>query len=363
MSTTSTAQLAARPCLRSFSQCRLHTPACSSLLRTTARQRFGDLAADRVKGIWAGVQDNAWIARFLARPNAYVEDVDVLITTSVLQAGHSLDRYFSVSFDFLFRGVLSFREELRFTSRLRYIGRAHMAEYKFCWIPAGGADSKRAGKRRLQFDIEQAWNPKSGARWGAEFVNTIKTIYVPLKSEQADTFNRGYWLHKTEFRLSQVQIVELDEKALIGELEDEGITVQIVTEFTKTFASSSIKRWWLTFDENYADDFMELIDEIGNVAESHMKSVGTLADNVKDAQTERDLAACLASDGSNLPTTPSSVHGTMSSFVDLVAILDLACARRGDGGDDKRFWKRRKLSSYPPSHQDRVSIVEYCLDL
>ncbi|KAK9385231.1 hypothetical protein V1515DRAFT_588496 [Lipomyces mesembrius] len=118
-----------------------HADVFLSFLRKIARERFGEDAASRIRGFWAGIQDDPWIKRFLAHPKA-VDDVDVLITTSVLQAGHSLDRYFRVSFDFLFRGVLTFREELQFTSRLRYIGRDDMPEYKFSWIPSGGAEAR-----------------------------------------------------------------------------------------------------------------------------------------------------------------------------------------------------------------------------
>ncbi|KAK9345822.1 hypothetical protein V1522DRAFT_442685 [Lipomyces starkeyi] len=89
-----------------------HAALLLNLLRQVARERFD--AEDRIKAIWAGIQDDDWMTEFLARPNSEVEDADVLITTSVLQAGHSLDRYFRISFDFLFVGVLSFREELQF---------------------------------------------------------------------------------------------------------------------------------------------------------------------------------------------------------------------------------------------------------
>ncbi|KAK9428923.1 hypothetical protein V1505DRAFT_375539 [Lipomyces doorenjongii] len=127
-----------------------HAGLLLSFLRTVAKERFGELAADRIKCVWAGIQGDEWV---------------------VLQAGHSLDRYFRLSFDFLFR-------ELQLTSRLRYLGREDMAEYKFCWIPAGGPDSRRAGKplsRHLGGDAE--------TNWGPDFVNTMRSIYIPLKSE------------------------------------------------------------------------------------------------------------------------------------------------------------------------------------
>ncbi|KAK9344180.1 hypothetical protein V1522DRAFT_411052 [Lipomyces starkeyi] len=100
-----------------------------------------------------------------------------------------------------------------------------MAEYKFCWIPAGGADARRAGQRRLKLDIEQTWDHEGAGR--------CYSIWTPLKSELAGSFNRHLWLHKTEFRLSQIRMVELDEQATIDELAEEGLgTVDMSTQYT-----------------------------------------------------------------------------------------------------------------------------------
>ena len=76
-------------------------------------------------------------AEVLGDPNTYSVDCDVLVTTSVLQAGHSLDQHFIQSYEFLYTGVLTFREELQFISRLRYLGRQFMAAWKFVWIQKG----------------------------------------------------------------------------------------------------------------------------------------------------------------------------------------------------------------------------------
>ncbi|KAK9390021.1 hypothetical protein V1515DRAFT_519091, partial [Lipomyces mesembrius] len=143
-----------------------HAALLLSLLRDVAKERFGEEPQDRIKAIWAGIQDNEWAKEFLARPNAKVDEVDVLVTTSVLQAGHSLDRYFRISFDFLFLGVLSFREELQFVSRLRYLGRNDMAEFKYGWIQDGKVGKKMAGQRRIRLDIESAWDIGQAAAWG-----------------------------------------------------------------------------------------------------------------------------------------------------------------------------------------------------
>ncbi|KAK9351048.1 hypothetical protein V1523DRAFT_369644, partial [Lipomyces doorenjongii] len=202
-----------------------------------------------------------------------------------------------------------------------------MAEYKFCWIPAGGPDSRRAGKplsRHLGGDAE--------TNWGPDFVNTMRSIYIPLKSELSDTFNRHYWLHKTEYRLSQIRLVQVDEDDLLADHAGfQGVTLEAVTEFTKSYTaglSSSILKYIVSFDEDgYTDDFAAMVDEsvdLGDVAESHMKSVtGGLGDYVKTADPaektakERVLAKAISSDGSALPTTGSAVHATLSPFVNL----------------------------------------------
>ncbi|KAK9384143.1 hypothetical protein V1515DRAFT_583226 [Lipomyces mesembrius] len=158
-----------------------HAALLVSMLRKEAKDRFGDEAMGRIKGILAGVQDNDWVKEFLTLPNSKVEEVDVLITTSVLQAGHSLDRYFKISFDFLFEGVLFFREQLQFTSRLQYIGRDDMAEYKFGWIPSGRADLRVASQRRIRLDPEQAWDAQATAQRSQSFTNRVKRIYVPMR--------------------------------------------------------------------------------------------------------------------------------------------------------------------------------------
>ncbi|KAK9350925.1 hypothetical protein V1505DRAFT_228949 [Lipomyces doorenjongii] len=163
---------------------------------------------------------------------------------------------------------------------------------------------------------------------------------------------------------------------MIDELQDEGLsTVDMVKDFSDDFEdglSSSIKRW-LVKDDDDDDRFETMVDEsvdLGDVTESHMNVGNTLGDYVKvqraRRETERVLVAALTSDGSKLPTTSGGVRGTMKPFVNLVAFLDLACARRGHDGDEGArygFWKRRKTSHYRPSHRDHIAIVEYCVDL
>ncbi|KAK9431532.1 hypothetical protein V1505DRAFT_367910 [Lipomyces doorenjongii] len=70
-------------------------------------------------------------------------------------------------------------------------------------------------------------------------MNSVKSIWVPMKSEISDSFNRHFWLHKTEYRLSQIRMVELDEQATIDELEVEGL-VTVGSYFRHGHSSSLV---------------------------------------------------------------------------------------------------------------------------
>ena len=87
-------------------------------------------------------QKDPWNAEFVKNPNRRAADAEVLIVTSVLQADHSIDCHFRGSFEFLFLDVLTFREELQFTSRLRYMHRTDMAPFRYGWYEPGRPDSR-----------------------------------------------------------------------------------------------------------------------------------------------------------------------------------------------------------------------------
>lgn len=98
------------------------------------KELFPEQVASRIKGVWAQVQNTEWNSNFLRDPNAYSIDCDVLIVTNILQASHNLYCHFTTSYDILFNNVLSFREELQFISRLRYLDRTGVCQFKYAWI-------------------------------------------------------------------------------------------------------------------------------------------------------------------------------------------------------------------------------------
>ncbi|KAK9239601.1 hypothetical protein V1525DRAFT_430760 [Lipomyces kononenkoae] len=95
-----------------------------------------------------------------------------------------------------------------------------------------GGVSKRAETRQLKIDLAQALGRDCNASFDeTDLMDTMRSIYIPLRAELADTYNRHYWLHKTELRLSSVRFLEVDQDDLMTEC-DEGISVGAVSKFT-----------------------------------------------------------------------------------------------------------------------------------
>ncbi|KAK9486956.1 hypothetical protein V1527DRAFT_450783 [Lipomyces starkeyi] len=136
------------------------------------------------------------------------------------------------------------------------------------------------------------------------------------------------------------------------------MSLDSVTEYTNEFG---LEMGWLDhqfmfrLDEQYGDEAEALMDEridLGDVSVPRMQSVASTIRSyirVRRGVTTRDSDKL---DGKS-PLTPTGVIKRMTPLMNLVALLDFVCARRGNDGDD-RFWKRRKLSkAFSPSHQQK----------
>lgn len=183
------------------------------IFRSVAEARFGVGAVERVKGVWAQVQNDAWCSRFITNPNSAALDCDIMIVTNVLlQAGHSLDTHFkSSSYDILFNNLLSFREELQFISCLRYLGRTDdMRAVKNAWIEAGKSNQHIANATKLQ----QSLSSLVSTYQHVDF-NLILSTISSVNSERADTSNRHMFLWSEEYRRSEVAVqTAMDELTL-----------------------------------------------------------------------------------------------------------------------------------------------------
>ncbi|KAK9234852.1 hypothetical protein V1525DRAFT_435232 [Lipomyces kononenkoae] len=144
-------------------------------------------------------------------------------------------------------------------------------------------------------------------------MDSVRSIYIPLKAELADTYNRHYWLHKTEFRPSSVRFLEVDQDAFMTEC-DEGISDEAVTEFMKSHVAG-----------------MTMIYESVDLGDVRFDAYQDRECSERK-QIERVLAGAITSDGSVLPATPSAVHAIMLPFVRLTLLLDLASSDRGNDG-------------------------------
>jgi hypothetical protein len=82
-----------------------------------------DVGADprRVKGLWRAVREECdFCQRFSVDPNRWASEADVVVCTSTVGAGFSVETHFSRFFAFLFTNILDFGEERQFIQRLRF---------------------------------------------------------------------------------------------------------------------------------------------------------------------------------------------------------------------------------------------------
>lgn len=195
------------------------------LLRDIAKVRFGDEACNRIRGIWSTVQDEPWNKEFLDSPNKIAHECDVVIVTTVLQAGHSFDRWFKISYDILFVGVVSFREELQLISRLRILDRkAELSPFKYAYIEKGRANCKLASYDQIYKYIcdESAFT---------DVAHILAGVLASVRSERADSYNRHFWLWNREYKTNNVKFETIEE-------------ILSHPEYDKTFVIEKSKFWF-----------------------------------------------------------------------------------------------------------------------
>ena len=99
----------------------------------------------RVKGVWGSIRDtDPFCQAFAEDPNLAATQADVVVCTSVVGAGFSIESHFVAFHAFLFTGILSHGEEEQFIQRLRFIMKylprnAHRQSYLYLEKGRGAA--------------------------------------------------------------------------------------------------------------------------------------------------------------------------------------------------------------------------------
>jgi hypothetical protein len=89
-------------------------------LRETAKAE--GTKPERIQGIWARIKARSeFCRRFSEDPNGVASEVDVIVCTSVIGAGFSINCHFQSFHAFLLTDILTFLEEQQFLQRLRWI--------------------------------------------------------------------------------------------------------------------------------------------------------------------------------------------------------------------------------------------------
>lgn len=90
-----------------------------SQLQDAARNMGSD--PERIKGMWGAIRASPFCVNFARDPNTHATEADVILATSMIGAGFSIDCHFQSFHAFLFKGILVHNEEQQFIRRLRYV--------------------------------------------------------------------------------------------------------------------------------------------------------------------------------------------------------------------------------------------------
>ncbi|KAI0994302.1 hypothetical protein K3495_g13880 [Podosphaera aphanis] len=152
------------------------------------------LAKSRARGIWGSIQEHEFAKAFLANPNRFACECDILFVTPILQAGHSLDKRFRLSFSLLANKNLNHRDEFQFTTRLRQ--RADLVPYRYAYIESELRNEQMADQGQITFEYNHTARVYGEQAMGEGIVLSILT---EADAELADTKNRHVqlWLDRS----------------------------------------------------------------------------------------------------------------------------------------------------------------------
>jgi Origin of replication binding protein len=306
------------------------------LLKVVAEKEFGEEAARRIKGVWSTVQDEEWNSKFLQDPNQYARDCDILVATSVIQAGHSFEHWFRKSYDILFLNVLTYREELQLVSRLRILGRKDLASHHVAWIQPGKVNSKIAGEAKLTSIIASYTDSNEVANFLA------KTLAI-VQSEKADSANRHQYLWRQEYRRSNVKFSNYSSTNNHTTYTPDFVKNTLL-EFVK-MKDIGIRKWlaYTLDDETGEQEVIQLLDSLDIQRMASLLNIENISQNIESYVQHSNKHAALAVVThyiKNLQTTTNSIlpYLGLAKFLDFFLfqhppdLMDLSA---------KSFWERR----------------------
>lgn len=211
------------------------------------------IAKSRIRGIWSTNQKYKWQKNFLNDPNLFASEADILLVTSVIQAGHSFDHYFVTGFDILCRGILTHRQELQFTSRLRVSTRSDLHTCRYAYIQKSKSNSQLVLRKKIEHDLS-----KIGASAPSDYLALYYSTCADIASERADTFNRHLWLWKKTYKEN---MIKFEPGLEISNTISEQQAKSDLSQATKT-VSKSIRKYMIDIeDDDMEDRLFEILDD------------------------------------------------------------------------------------------------------
>ena len=150
--------------------------------------------AERIKLVTSSMKDkDPWNLLFFESPNERAGDCDVLVATSVIGVGISLNNHFGSFVGFLYNGILTVDEEWQFIHRCRFgakLSRFYQCRDSFLWIEKGHGRGCGIDVHASMEEGRELHNALCRDINGPEAVNDVLDLQ---QLTHFGSLNRAYW--------------------------------------------------------------------------------------------------------------------------------------------------------------------------
>jgi len=175
---------------------------------------------DRVRGIWASLKDeDPWCIEFMRDPNTMSKDLDVLIATTVIGTGVSLDDWFVCYFGLIQNNIITVAEALQLIGRVR---KSEISVESFLYIQKGGGrpapefkqkrDTLRQVQKTLLNSAPAAHTTERSIidQMGKTTIRLLVNTRITVELERYDSFSNhlARWLQELQAFTSNTEEVK-----------------------------------------------------------------------------------------------------------------------------------------------------------
>ncbi|RKP08403.1 hypothetical protein THASP1DRAFT_29781 [Thamnocephalis sphaerospora] len=326
-----------------------HAMLVTNLLQRVAREEFGKTAQEHIHGIWSSVQHLPWNQQFLCASEKYASDVDVLVVTPAVQAGHSFSERFRVSFYFLYIDA-SARGGAQLVSRLHVMG--ENTDQAPMEIQSSHAPDHIAS-------LEENTDAVQATSIDSDVTCYMASEFVSAYDKRVDNIGQHYWIWNRaptgdNARHTFVRLPNTPDTSVYNRKW----VVAHVRKWVRT--ASSVSRARLLDHEADVFDLAHELDlaasrQLRAIMALHYEEAGASLDDFIKYPERKHARAVLVNIFPKIESmSASDVAQTLAPTLQLSAFLDFCLSTRGDMVDLNTYTYFQQRLSYKADASERT---------